>query len=96
VKQDYRAAGLKLFVCSKNSGDPPLGGNAGTNDAQLALEQAKAIGQPPGSAIYFAMEHLPRRLYPQRLAGREGLFPANSIGVPGHLQDRRLQRRRCL
>ena len=53
------ASGLKLFMVFEDNGDPPLDGNAGSTDAKLALEQARAIGQPAGSAIYFAMEHLP-------------------------------------
>jgi len=57
--QAIASAGLKLFVVFEDDGDPPLGGNAGTVHANLALQQARAIGQPSGSAIYFAMEHLP-------------------------------------
>jgi hypothetical protein len=68
------AAGLKLIVVFEDSGDPPLGGNAGTNDAQLALQQAKAIGQPPGSAIYFAMEHLPSGYTHNDLPGVKAYF----------------------
>ena len=52
-------AGLKIFVVFEDSGDPTLSTDRGIHDAQIALGQAKAIGQPAGSAIYFAMEHLP-------------------------------------
>ena len=67
-------AGLKLFVVFEDRGDPPLGGDAGTTNAQLALQQAKAIGQPLGSAIYFAMEHLPDGYTDQDIPGIEAYF----------------------
>jgi hypothetical protein len=57
--QAIAAAGLKLFVIFENDGDPPLDGDAGTTHGQIALQQARGIGQPYGSAIYFGMEHLP-------------------------------------
>lgn len=52
-------AGIKLFVVFEDSGDPALTAESGIHDAQIALAQAKAIGQPVGSTIYFALEHLP-------------------------------------
>ena len=51
------AAGIDLFVVFENSGDPELSVERGVNDAQIALAQAEAIGQPQGTAIYFALEH---------------------------------------
>ena len=51
------AAGIDLFVVFENSGDPELSGERGVNDAQIALAQAQALGQPEGTAIYFALEH---------------------------------------
>jgi hypothetical protein len=72
--QAIAAAGLKLFIVFEDSGDPPLGGNAGTTDAQLVIEQAKAIGQPAGSAIYFAMEHLPNGYTHNDLPGVKAYF----------------------
>lgn len=68
------AAGLKLFMVFEDNGDPPLGGNAGSTDAKLALEQARAIGQPAGSAIYFAMEHLPNGYTSADLPGVKAYF----------------------
>ena len=68
------AAGLKLFVVFEDNGDPPLDGNAGTDHAHLALEQARAIRQPPGSAIYFAMEHLPSGYTHHDLPGVQTYF----------------------
>jgi hypothetical protein len=72
--QAIAAAGLKLFVVFEDNGDPPLGGNAGTTDAQFAVEQAMAIGQPPASAIYFAMEHLPNGYTHNDLPGVKAYF----------------------
>jgi hypothetical protein len=72
--QIIAAAGLKMFVVFEDSGDPPLGGNAGTTDAQLAIQQARAIGQPAGSAIYFAMEHLPNGYTHSDLPGVKAYF----------------------
>jgi hypothetical protein len=53
------AAGLKIFVVFENDGDPALTADKGTHHAQIAANQAKGVGQPQGSAIYFALEHLP-------------------------------------
>jgi hypothetical protein len=72
--QSIAAAGLKLFVVFEDNGDPPLDGNAGTDHALLALEQARAIRQPPGSAIYFAMEHLPNGYAFHDLPGVKAYF----------------------
>jgi hypothetical protein len=52
-------AGFQLFVVFENNGDPELSHEAGVNHGQIALAQAKAVAQPEGSAIYFALEHLP-------------------------------------
>jgi len=57
--QALDAAGISIFVVFENSGDPQLTSDSGLHDAQIALAQAKAVGQPHGSAIYFALEHLP-------------------------------------
>ncbi len=51
------AAGIDLFVVFEDSGDPVLSVESGVNDAQIALGQAQALGQPEGTAIYFALEH---------------------------------------
>jgi C1A family cysteine protease len=53
------AAGIKLFTVFENDGDPVLSSDAGISHGQIALQQAHQIGQPEGSAIYFALEHLP-------------------------------------
>jgi hypothetical protein len=69
-------AGIKLFTIFEDDGDPSLQGGMGIKHAQLALRQAKAIGQPPGSAIYFALEHLPH-----------GYTKADVPGVVGYIKE---------
>jgi hypothetical protein len=56
---EIAAAGMKIFTIFENDGDPDLNSDAGTSHAQQALQQAKIIGQPNDSTIYFALEHLP-------------------------------------
>jgi hypothetical protein len=67
--QEVAAGGLKLFTIFENNGDPTLDSDAGTSDAQLALQQAGVIGQPLNSAIYFAVEHLPNGYTSQDVPG---------------------------
>src|SRR5260370_24242038 len=52
-------AGIEIFTVFEDGGDPGLSADSGIHDAQIALQQAIGIDQPEGSAIYFAMEHLP-------------------------------------
>lgn len=52
-------AGMDIFVVFEDSGDPTLTADTGIHHAQIAATQAKGIGQPKGSTIYFALEHLP-------------------------------------
>jgi kumamolisin len=77
------AAGLKLFTVFEDGGDPALGGNAGTTDAKRALQQAKAIGQPEGSAIYFAMEHLPDGYTDKDIPGIKSYFQQIRAALQG-------------
>lgn len=53
------AAGIKIFVVFENCANPVLTEKQGKIDAKYALKQAAALGQPHGSAIYFAAEGLP-------------------------------------
>jgi len=53
------AAGIKLFVVFEDCPNPVLDKEHGKRDGQHALSQALALGQPQGSAIYFAAEGLP-------------------------------------
>jgi peptidoglycan hydrolase-like protein with peptidoglycan-binding domain len=52
-------AGIQIFTVFEDNGDPELSVSSGIHDAQIALQQATSVGQPEGSAIYFALEHLP-------------------------------------
>ncbi len=52
-------AGIDIFVVFEDKGSPTLTRAQGNADATLALTQAKAVGQPEGTAIYFALEGLP-------------------------------------
>jgi len=56
---DICRAGMRIFIVFKNDGDPQLTNDNGVYHAQIATAQARAIGQPEGTAIYFALEHLP-------------------------------------
>lgn len=86
TKDEARAisdAGLQVFVVYEDSGDPELTIARGIRDAGLALAQAKAIGQPAESVIYFALEHLPSGYDASHIPGiklyfegiRQGLGP---------------------
>jgi kumamolisin len=50
------AAGLKIFTVFEDSASPALNYESGVHDAQIALQQAHAVNQPAGSAIYFALD----------------------------------------
>ena len=53
------AAGIRIFTVFEDDGDPTLTADTGVHHAQITLKQANTVGQPEGSAIYFALEHLP-------------------------------------
>lgn len=62
-------AGIQIFTVFEDRGDPQLSVSSGIHDAQIALQQAAAVGQPEGSAIYFALEHLPNGYNASHLPG---------------------------
>lgn len=68
------AAGFELFTVFEDSGGPPLTIDQGRHDAQIAYSQARGVGQPEGSAIYFAMENLPSGYGPDDIAGLKLYF----------------------
>ena len=75
-------AGLRIFVIFEDDGDPRLTVDRGMHDAQIALQQAVGIGQPEGSAIYFALEHLPDGYTHRDLPGiRKVGLPCYCVGV---------------
>ena len=67
-------AGIQLFTVFENSGDPELSVQQGLHDAQIALQQATQVAQPEGSAIYFAMEHLPNGYDASHVPGIKNYF----------------------
>ena len=87
--QAISAAGLDIFVVFEDDGDPKLTKDEGLHHAQIASAQARAIGQPKGSAIYFALEHLPDGYRKRDLKGivdyvrglRSGLGDRYKVGI---------------
>lgn len=83
------AAGMSMFTVFEDDGDPALTEDMGLHHAQIALAQALAVGQPEGSAIYFALEHLPGGYKSSHVGGikkyiagvRSGLAGRYKIGV---------------
>jgi len=68
--QKLSAAGIKLFTVYEDSGhDLALTAAQGKIDGQNALDQATEIGQPAGTAIYFALEGLPNGYVESDLPG---------------------------
>lgn len=60
--QELSKAGISLFIVFEDYGRADklvLSEEQGIKDATSALQQAKDIGQPAGTAIYFAAEGLP-------------------------------------
>jgi hypothetical protein len=60
--QELSHAGIKMFTVFEDYGkaaELTLTADQGKKDASSAINQAQAIGQPEGSAIYFAVEGLP-------------------------------------
>lgn len=63
------AANIALFTVFEAGGDPALSAAQGRADAAVAAASAVAVGQPEGSAIYFALEHLPHGYDVEHLPG---------------------------
>jgi hypothetical protein len=92
--------GLKIVaVWEQNSPDPEnLSYSSGYSDAFSAYKQAKVIGQPAGSASYFAIDFNAHELEP----ANEGILSRYSSRFNGskrrksRIQSRRLRLRRCL
>ncbi len=67
-------AGFRLVSVFEDSGKPPLTVEYGQHDAQIALNQAKAVGQPQGTPIYMALENLPSGYNASHLPGLKLYF----------------------
>jgi hypothetical protein len=77
TKPEARAlsdAGIKIFTVFEDNGDPELSVSSVIHDAQIALQQAASVGQPEGSTIYFALEHLPNGYNASHLPGIGNYF----------------------
>jgi subtilisin family serine protease len=83
------AQGMKIFTVFEDDGDPNLTRDNGLNHAQIAIAQARDVGQPTGSAIYFALEHLPGGYKRRHVEGimdyvaglRDGLAGRYELGI---------------
>jgi hypothetical protein len=71
-------------VIFEDGGDPALTSDSGLHDAQIALAQAKSVGQPEGSAIYFALEHLPNGYAAQHVPKIKDYVHGLMQGLGGH------------
>jgi hypothetical protein len=77
-------AGFKLASVFEDSGKPPLTVEYGQHDAQIALNQARAVGQPEGTPIYFALENLPSGYNASHLPGLKLYFQGIASVLSGH------------
>jgi hypothetical protein len=75
--RELSQAGIKIFVVFEEYGKKsqlPLTRERGRDDGASALAQAKKVGQPNGSAIYFAVEGLPSGYTKEDLPGLREYF----------------------
>jgi hypothetical protein len=75
--QELSREGIKIFIVFEEYGkksDLPLTKARGKEDGQIALDQARGIGQPEGTAIYFAVEGLPHGYKSSDLPGIRRYF----------------------
>src|SRR5882672_3890478 len=77
------AAGIQMFTIFEDDGDPELTEDMGLNHAQLAVSQAHAVGQPEGTAIYFALEHLPNGYASSDVGGVKDYIAGVTAGLAG-------------
>ncbi|EJL38959.1 Protein of unknown function (DUF1906) [Brevibacillus sp. CF112] len=83
-----RAAGMQIISVFETSAARPAGGaSAGQVDGQEAYNEAKLIGQPLGSAIYFAVDYDAQPSdydkIEQYLRAAAGKIPGYAVGVYG-------------
>ncbi|MFC5704146.1 DUF1906 domain-containing protein [Cohnella faecalis] len=77
------AAGLQIVSVFETLAERSLGGAAnGSIDGAEALQQAKLVGQPLGSAIYFAVDY---DAQPQHFAAIEAYLRAAAAAIPGYI-----------
>ena len=84
--EELSKAGINIFVVFEDYGkaaDFNLSKHQGQIDGVEALKQAQAVGQPPGSAIYFAVEGLPSGYTHEDLPGIRDYFSGVASAVGG-------------
>ncbi|TFE23677.1 DUF1906 domain-containing protein [Cohnella luojiensis] len=75
-------AGMQLISVFETTANRPVGGaTAGTEDGKAALNEAQTIGQPTGSAIYFAVDY---DAQPKDFAAIEQYLKAAAEQIPGY------------
>jgi len=87
--QQLSKAGIKIFIVFEDFGkasDLKLTKAQGKIDGASALSQAQAIGQPEGSAIYFAVEGLPNGYTTANLPGIRDYFSGVKETIAGKYQ----------
>jgi Muramidase (flagellum-specific) len=76
------AAGMQIVSVYETSADRPKGGaSAGKADGAAALKEAQTIAQPPGSAIYFAVDY---DAQPSDYYAIEAYLNAAAAEIPGY------------
>lgn len=76
------AAGLKIVsVFQRGTNDAAGGAANGSRDGKAAFQEAKAIGQPEGTAIYFAVDY---DAQPADYAAIESYLRAAAAEIPGY------------
>lgn len=78
------SGGMDIFTVFENGGDPLLTEDSGIHDAMIAKGQAEGIGQPKGSAIYFALEHLPNGYDTKHVPGVKKYMKGVKSVLNGH------------
>jgi len=82
--ETIRRGGLDVVLVWEGAGTEPLAGkNQGTQDARLAKAEAEAVGAPPHSPIYFALDQDPNGLSAAQWAEIDAYFKAVAA-VIGH------------
>ena len=76
------AAGMQIVSVYETTANRPAGGAAaGVDDGAEALKEAKEIGQPEGSAIYFAVDY---DAQPKDYNAIEAYLRAAASNIPGY------------
>lgn len=82
------AAGMRIgSVFETGANRPKDGALAGLTDGGIALQEAKLVGQPPGTAIYFAVDYdapaSDMSVIEDYLRAAQGQIPGYNAGVYG-------------